>query len=90
FQTLVDCGAPTDILIDAEPHIGSDVLQKIVPEMRRRIEAAGGETLFNTAMTDLLVENGRLTGLIAGSREIRTDNLILATGHSARDVYHLL
>ena len=90
FQTLVDCGAPTDILIDSEPHIGSDVLQKIVPEMRRRIEAAGGETLFNTAMTDLLVENGRLTGLIAGGREFRTDNLILATGHSARDVYHLL
>lgn len=90
FQTLVDCGAPAEILIDSEPHLGSDVLLKIVPEMRRRIEAAGGEIRYNTAMTDILVENGKIAGLIAGGQKISTTCLILATGHSARDVYRLL
>jgi len=90
FETLVECGAPADILIDAEPHIGSDVLLKVLPEIRRRIEAAGGEVRFNTTMTDLLIDNGQVTGLIAAGQQIMTNNIILATGHSARDIYRLL
>ncbi|MDD3146576.1 MAG: FAD-dependent oxidoreductase [Candidatus Riflebacteria bacterium] len=90
FQTLVESGAPADILIDAEPHLGSDILLRIVPEMRRRIESAGGEIRYNTALTDIIVENNAIAGIKAGDHEIQTSRLILATGHSARDVYRLL
>ena len=90
FETLVQCGAPRDILIDSEPHLGSDVLLKIVANMRRLIEANGGETLYNTTLTDIYSENGRVTGIKCGNREFVTDKLILATGHSAGDIYRLL
>ncbi len=90
FEILVECGAHPEILIDSEPHLGSDVLLKIVPEIRRRILAAGGKIIYNTTMTDILVSNRQITGIVAGGREIATDHLMLATGHSARDVYRLL
>ncbi len=90
FEILVECGAHPEILIDAEPHLGSDVLLKIVPEIRRRILAAGGKISYNTTMTDILVSNRQISGIIAGGREIATNHLMLATGHSARDVYRLL
>ncbi|HNX77487.1 MAG TPA: hypothetical protein PKM56_17545, partial [Candidatus Rifleibacterium sp.] len=90
FQTLVDCGAHPEILVDAEPHLGSDLLLKIVPAIRQRILAAGGHINYNTAMTDILTNNGKVTGIVAGGKEIKTSHLVLATGHSARDVYHLL
>ncbi len=90
FEILVECGAHPEILIDAEPHLGSDVLLKIVPEIRRRILAAGGKISYNTTMTDILVSSRQISGIIAGGREISTDHLMLATGHSARDVYRLL
>lgn len=90
FETLVSCGAPHEILIDSEPHLGSDVLLKIVPNLRRKIEENGGETRYNTTLTDIFIENGHVTGIIAGGQKIATDNLIMATGHSARDMYHLL
>ncbi|PKL48292.1 MAG: hypothetical protein CVV42_09965 [Candidatus Riflebacteria bacterium HGW-Riflebacteria-2] len=90
FETLVRCGAPRDILIDAEPHLGSDVLLKVVANMRRLIEANGGETLYNTTLTDIICENNAIIGIKCGDKELPCDTLILATGHSARDVYHLL
>lgn len=90
FETLVRCGASRDILIDSDPHLGSDVLQKIVPNLRRLIEENGGETRYNTTLTDIFSENGKINGIKAGDKEIRTNHLLLATGHSARDVYHLL
>lgn len=90
FETLVQCGAPKDILIDAEPHLGSDLLIKIVPKIRKLIEANGGKIQFNTPMTDLMIENGRVVGVKSGFSEYFTDTVLLATGHSARDVYHLL
>lgn len=90
FETLVRCGASHDILIDAEPHLGSDVLQKIVPNLRKMIEENGGEIFYNTPLTDIISENGKIMAIKAGSREIATNHVLLATGHSARDVYHLL
>lgn len=90
FETLVRCGAPRDILIDSEPHLGSDVLLKIVPNIRKIIEENGGETLYNTTVTDIFSENGCITGIKAGRAEIETRHVILATGHSARDVYRLM
>jgi len=90
FETLVACGASTDILIDAEPHIGSDVLAEVIPALRQRIIDAGGEVQFNTRLDNLLIEDGTLRGVVMSGTEHRTDACFLATGHSARDVYRLL
>jgi uncharacterized FAD-dependent dehydrogenase len=90
FETLVACGASPDILIDAEPHIGSDVLTEIIPALRQRIVEAGGEVQFNARLDDIDAEDGTLRGVVVSGTEYRTDACFLATGHSARDVYHML
>ena len=90
FQLLVACDASSDILIDAEPHIGSDVLQRIIPALRARIENLGGEGRFGAKLEALHIEDGALRGLTVSGREIATDLCFLAAGHSARDVYALL
>jgi uncharacterized FAD-dependent dehydrogenase len=90
FRTLVSCGAPESIMIDAEPHLGTDMMLKIIPKLRERITELGGEIYFNAGMTDLELNDGTLTGVITDSGILETDSCILATGHSARDVYRLL
>jgi len=90
FETLVACGASPDILMDAEPHIGSDVLAEVIPTLRQRIIEAGGEVLFDSRLDDLLIEDGTLRGVVISGTEHRTDACFLATGHSARDVYRML
>lgn len=90
FQHLVDCGADPDILIDAEPHIGSDVLLNIVPEIRRRIMTLGGDVRFRSHLTDIHVQDGRLRGVTINGDYQSCSACILAVGHSARDVYEML
>ena len=90
FEVLVECGASPDILIDAEPHVGSDVLAEIIPALRQRIVDAGGEVQFNARLDDIQIEDGTLRGATISGTEIRTDACFLATGHSARDVYRML
>lgn len=90
LETLVKCGAPEDILIDAEPHLGSDLLKKIVPAFRNLIEKKGGEVQFNSRFEGIHVDKKRLRGIIVNGREVETESCILATGHSARDVYKTL
>lgn len=90
FETLVKNGAPPDILIDAEPHLGSDVLLKVVANLRNAIEANGGEIFFNTTLTEIISNQNGITGIKCGKQQFSCDNLILATGHSARDIYRLL
>jgi len=90
LDVLVDCGASPDILIDAESHLGTDMLRRIIPALRGRIEEAGGRILFDNRLDGLLIESGTLRGVTVSNREIATDNCFLATGHSARDVYGLL
>ncbi|WP_372806206.1 NAD(P)/FAD-dependent oxidoreductase [Pontiella sp.] len=87
FETLVACGASTDILIDAMPHIGTDDLTQIIPAIRQQIRDFGGACAFNTWFEGLIIENGAVRGIKASGQEIRTDAVFLATGHSARDVY---
>jgi len=87
LETLVKCGAPEAILIDAEPHLGSDLLKKIVPALRNLIEKNGGEVRFHSRFEGIHVDKNRLRGIIVNGREIETESCILATGHSARDVY---
>ena len=84
-------GAAPDILINARPHIGSNKLPKIVEMIRQTILKTGGEYHFNSKLTDLILENNSVRGIIInGSEEMQADSVILATGHSARDVFYLL
>lgn len=82
-------GASTDILADAHPHIGTDKLPRVIENMRNTILQCGGEVHFQTKMTGLLLSGGKVEGCIAGGKEYR-GCVILATGHSARDVYRYL
>ena len=82
-------GASTDILADAHPHIGTDKLPRVIENMRNSILRSGGEVHFQTKMTRLLLEGSRVVGCMAGGREF-LGPVILATGHSARDVYRYL
>ena len=91
LKLLVEHGANPDILVDAHPHIGSNKLPKIVANIRATIEAHGGEVHFDSYVTDLLIEEGKINGVIVNDREEhRAGAVILATGHSARDMYYLL
>ena len=90
LEALVSCGASPDILIDAEPHIGSDVLEELVPALRNRIIELGGEVRFGARLDRLEIENGAVRGAVISGAEFRTDCCVLATGHSARDIYEML
>jgi uncharacterized FAD-dependent dehydrogenase len=91
YEILVAHGAPEDILTDAHPHIGSNLLPNVVKSLRQSILQAGGEVRFQTKVTDLMIQGGRLHGVVTSTgEEIPGDAVILATGHSARDIYQLL
>ena len=94
LRDLAAAGAPEEILWQAKPHIGTDRLPAAVQGLRRMILENGGEVRFRTRLTDLRVVNGTLTGvtLRSGEKEdfFPTDTLILAAGHSARDLFELL
>ena len=91
LEQFVAAGAREDILYDAKPHVGTDVLLTVVQNLRKRIISLGGEVRFNTQVTGLCTENGRLTGLkIADGTVIPCDRAVLAIGHSARDTFAML
>jgi uncharacterized FAD-dependent dehydrogenase len=91
YEILVAHGAPERILVDSHPHIGSNLLPNVVKAMRESINSAGGEVRFGAKVTDLLLDGGAIRGVVInGSEELLGDSVILATGHSARDVYRLL
>ena len=89
LRTFVDHGADPDIMLEAHAHIGTDRLSGIIAGMRRTIEAAGGEYRFNTRVTDLIVRDGRVRGVVTDAGEVTGSAVILATGHSARDIYYM-
>jgi uncharacterized FAD-dependent dehydrogenase len=90
LELLVACGADEDILIDAEPHVGSDKLVNIVRTLRERIVELGGDVRFGAKLDAIEFDAGKLTSVIVNGERIATNHCILATGHSARDVYHML
>ncbi len=91
YELLVAHGAPTRILTDAHPHIGSNLLPNVVKAIRQSIIDAGGEVRFQTKVTGILRSGNHIRGVTtATGDEITADSVILATGHSARDIYHLL
>ena len=91
YETFVAHGAPDRILVDAHPHIGSNLLPKVVMALRNSVLEAGGEVHFQSKVTRLILENDEIKGVATASGdEYRGQSVILATGHSARDIYHLL
>ncbi len=91
YEVLVAHGAPHEILTDAHPHIGSNLLPNVVKAIRASILAAGGEVRFQTKVVDFLTSGDHIRGVVtAAGDEILADSVILATGHSARDIYRLM
>ena len=91
YRVLVAHGAPEEILTDAHPHIGSNLLPNVVKAIRQSIINAGGEVRFQTKVIDFLLTGNKISGVVTVSgEEILANSVILATGHSARDIYRLL
>ena len=91
LRIFTEAGAPEDILYESRPHIGTDKLKVVIPAIRARIIAEGGEVRFRTTVTDLEIAEGSVTAvLLDGGGKIETDTVILAPGHSARDTMRSL
>lgn len=91
LDTFIQHGADEKIGYEAHPHIGTNKLPKIIAKIRETILAQGGEIHFKTKMTDFTIKAGKITSLICNNeQEMSCQNLILATGHSARDIFELL
>lgn len=91
FESLVFHGATEQILIDAHPHIGTNKLPKIIQNIRQTILEHGGEIYFESRVTDFVIKNNKIQAIqLQNGTEMTTNAVILATGHSARDIYELL
>ena len=91
LKVLFFHGAQPEILIDAHPHIGTNVLPRVITNIRKTILEAGGEIHFNQRVSDFIVESGQVKGLVTHNAvTYKAKAVILATGHSARDIYQLL
>ena len=96
LETFVAHGADPNILVEAHPHIGTNKLPQIIESIRQTIIDNGGEVHFNTHLTDFIISNNSVKGIVCNQLEkgrdveFLSDAVILATGHSARDIYELL
>ena len=90
LQTLVWHGANPEILYEAHPHIGTDKLPRIISNICRTITECGGKVLFESRVSGFVLKNGRITGVRVGDNVIEGAAVVLATGHSARDIYEML
>lgn len=94
IETMIRCGAPAEIGYLAKPHVGSDFLGPMSSRLRAEIENCGGEFCFETTLTDICIDKGKLTAVVLtdkkGSREIPCDHLMVAVGHSARETVRML
>jgi uncharacterized protein len=91
LRIFVQHGAPEDIVIDARPHIGTNKLPNIITAITQTILNAGGEVRFDSKLTDIITTEGKIRGVIINhEHELSAKSVILATGHSARDIYELL
>lgn len=91
FEVFVECGADKSILYDAKPHIGTDVLEKVIKNIREKLISLGTTFMFCTTLTDLIIKNNKITKIEVNKKDfLETDTLVLAIGHSARDTIKML
>lgn len=91
FEIFVESGANKDILYTNNPHIGTDVLRKVIINLRKKIIDFGGEFRYNTILTNINIKENKMTSIEINHKEIiDTDILVLAIGHSARDTFEML
>ncbi|WP_418509145.1 NAD(P)/FAD-dependent oxidoreductase [Corallibacter sp.] len=91
FENLVYHGATDQILVDAHPHIGTNKLPKVVQNIRETILKYGGEIHFESRVTDFIIKDNRIQAIqLKNGNELTANRVILATGHSARDIFYLL
>ncbi len=90
LKELVKAGAPEEIMYSWRPHVGTDRLRQVVKNIREEIISLGGEVHFNTCLTSIETEDGKVTGCIAGERHFTAERIFLCLGHSARDTFKML
>lgn len=90
LRIFVEAGAPKKILYEAKPHLGTDILTDVVVNLRRQIEKWGGEVRFESQVTGLVVENGKIAGVEVNGSRLTGSVVVLAIGHSARDTFQML
>ncbi len=90
MKSLVEFGAPSEILTKAKPHIGTDKLRTVVKAIREEIIALGGQVYFETQFDGYELQNGEISVVHAGDKQFEASTVILATGHSARDTFEML
>lgn len=91
LEVFVEAGAPSEILYINKPHIGTDILMEVVKNIREKIISLGGQVRFNCQVTDIAIENNKVTGItINNTEKIKTEIVVLAIGHSARDTFEML
>ncbi|MEE1198643.1 MAG: FAD-dependent oxidoreductase [Acutalibacteraceae bacterium] len=94
LKTFCEYGAPSKILYEAKPHIGTDILRKVVENLRNDIVNMGGEVLFGAKLQEIIIESGNITKIVIlkgdEKQVLPVSNLVLATGHSARDTFYML
>ena len=90
LQTLVFHGADPVILHEAHPHIGTDKLPRIMTNIRQQILDAGGSFIFDSCVTDIIVKDNKVKGVVCGDKSYEGAAVVLATGHSAKDIYEIL
>jgi len=90
LREFIDSGAESDIAYISRPHLGTDKLRKIIPNIVEKLISKGVDFLFNTNVQDIIIEQGRVKGIVANNNLINTENIFLGTGHSSFEIYNLL
>ena len=91
FEIFIENGAPEEIMYLSKPHIGTDILRKVIINMRNKIISMGGEFRYSSCVTDIDIKDNKVCGVTINDNEyIKTDVVVLAIGHSARDTFYML
>ena len=90
LKTFVEFGAPKEILYESKPHGGTDLIRKVVTNIREYLKSRGAVFSFSTKLTDIGIKEGKIHSITHSKGTVETDSIILATGHSSRDTYYML